>query len=121
MAEEEAALRAGVEAGERWKTIAEKLPGRSGEAAQFHARWLGIERSEKQVHVAWTEAEDEEIRAGVAVGENTAESAKRLPGRTLVAVQARRVGLREGERRVREHWTEAEDAALREGFASGKT
>jgi hypothetical protein len=73
------------------------------------------------VHVAWTEAEDEEIRAGVATGENTAEIAKRLPGRTLVDVQARRVGLREGERRVREHWTEAEDAALREGFASGKT
>jgi hypothetical protein len=39
----------------------------------------------------------------------------------MMAVQARREGLREGERRVVERWTEAEDAALREGFESGKT
>jgi hypothetical protein len=88
---------------------------------RHRARTLGIERSEKRVHVAWTEAEEEEIRAGVAAGETIEEIAKRLPGRTLRAVEDRRAALREGERPVVERWTGAEDAALREGFESGKT
>jgi hypothetical protein len=118
---EDAEIRAGVEGGESWKSIAEKLPGRDGNMVRHRAERLGIERSEKQVHVAWTEAEDEEIRAGVAAGEMTKAIAKRLPGRTLPAVESRRAALREGERPVVERWTEAEDAALREGFASGKS
>jgi hypothetical protein len=124
-AEEDAMLRAGVEAGESWKSIAERLPGRNGDMAKERAKRLGIERSEKKVLVAWTEAEDEEIRAGVAAGETTEEIAKRLPGRTLDAVRHRRKALRDslGEQgeSVREPWTEAENAALREGFASGKS
>jgi hypothetical protein len=124
-AEEDAMLRAGVEAGESWKSIAEKLPGRNGEMARHRARQLEIERSEKRVFVAWTEAEDGEIRAGVAAGERSAQIAKRLPGRTLEAVKHRRRVLRDslGEQgeSVRQLWTEAEDAALREGFASRKS
>jgi hypothetical protein len=120
-ADEDATLRAGVEAGEPWKTIAATLPGRTACASKDRAKMLGIERSEKQVHVAWTEAEDAEIRAGVAAGEATAEIAKRLPGRTLRAVELRRAALREGEPPVAERWTEAEDAALREGFESRKS
>jgi transposase len=84
------------------------------------ARQLGLERGQKQVQVAWTEAEEEVIRKGVAAGETCAQIAERLPGRTLLAVKARRVALREGAR-VKERWTEAEDAALREGLASGKS
>jgi hypothetical protein len=118
---EDEEIRAGVEAGERWETIAEKLPGRKWTMARDRARWLGIERSEKQVQIAWTEAEDEEIRAGIAAGETTEAIAKRLPGRTLNAVGIRRIRLGEGGHRVVERWTEAEDAALREGFKSGKT
>jgi sugar phosphate isomerase/epimerase len=134
-AEEDATLRAGVEAGAPWETIAEKLPNRTVQASRYRARQLGIERSEKKVFVAWTEAEDEEIRAGVAAGERNAEIAERLPGRTMGAVEGRRTRLLKGERTldalrdslreqgesVREFWTEAEDAALREGFASGKS
>jgi hypothetical protein len=119
-ADEDATLRAGVEAGEGWKTIAEKLPGRNEATTRLRANLLGIERSEGRVHIAWREAEDEEIRAGVAAGETTAEIAKRLPGRTLKAVETRRAVLGEGGY-VKERWTEAEDAALREGFESGKT
>jgi hypothetical protein len=124
-AEEDATLRAGVEAGEPWKTLAERLPSRTVQASRYRASQIGIERSEKQVHVAWTEAEDEEIRAGVAAGETNEEIAKRLPGRTLDAVKHRRTALRdslrgEGES-VTEPWTEAENAALRKGFASGKS
>jgi hypothetical protein len=118
-AEETTTLRAGVAAGESWETIAGKLPGRNWCMAKHRARWLGIERSEKQVPVAWTEAEDAEVRAGVAAGETTAAIAGRLPGRTVNAVRKRRAALREGERPVVERWTEREDAALREGFESG--
>jgi hypothetical protein len=120
-ADEDAMLRAGVEAGESWKSIAGKLPRRTGEMARHRAGQLRIERREKRVVVAWTAAEDEEVRAGVAAGETTAKIAGRLPGRTLVAVEIRRAALKEGERRVLERWTEREDAALREGFASGKS
>jgi hypothetical protein len=119
-ADEDARLRAGVEAGESWNTIAGELPGRNGVMAKERARRLKIERGEKQVQVAWTEAEDAEIRAGVAAGETTKEIATKLPGRTLSAVEARTSRLRE-DGGVRERWTEAEDAALREGFASGKS
>jgi hypothetical protein len=118
---EDATLRAGIEAGECWSRIAEKLPGRNGDMVRLRAERLGIERGEKQVHVPWTEAEDEGIRAGVIAGEATTEIAKRLPGRTLAAVERRRTALREGERRVVERWTEAEDAALREAFGARKS
>jgi hypothetical protein len=47
--------------------------------------------------------------------------AEQLPGRSVWAVQDRKTVLKEGERPVREHLTEAEDAALRGGFESGKT
>jgi hypothetical protein len=120
-ADEDATLRAGVEAGEPWETIAETLPGRTAHASRDRASRLGIERREKQVHVAWTEGEDEEIRAGVAAGQTTKEIATRLPGRTADAVEARRTRLLKSERPVVERWTEGEDAALREGFASGKS
>jgi hypothetical protein len=46
-AEEDATLRAGVEAEESWKTISERLPGRSGEMARLRASGLGMERAEK--------------------------------------------------------------------------
>jgi hypothetical protein len=117
--DEDTALRAGVEAGQTWKAIAESLPGRTAYAAEFHAIRLGLKRGNAKVIVVWTEAEDEEIRAGVAAGEATAEIAKRLPGRTLGAVKQRRTALRAGEP-CSERWTEAEDAALRESLASGK-
>jgi hypothetical protein len=84
------------------------------------ARRLAIERSDKPVRLAWTEAEDGEIRAGVAAGKTTKEIAKKLPGRTPGAVECRRTALLKDERPVVERWTEAEDAALREGFESGK-
>jgi hypothetical protein len=119
-ADEDATLWAGVESGELWETIAATLPGRTTYASKDRARVLGIERSEKRVFVAWTEAEDGEIRAGVAAGETTEEITKKLPGRTLRAVQARRAALKEGEH-VRQFWTAAEDAALRAALASGKT
>jgi hypothetical protein len=80
----------------------------------------GFEGSEKQVHVPWTEAEDEEVRAGVAAGLAAAEIAKRLPGRTLMAVQTRKTPLGVGQQ-VKERWTQAEDAALRNGFEPGKS
>jgi hypothetical protein len=98
-ADEDATLRAGVESGESWETIAAALPGRTLYASKGRARTLGLERSEKRVFAAWTEAEDGEIRAGVEADETTA--------------------LEEGE--VKQRWTEAEDAALREGFESGKS
>jgi hypothetical protein len=65
------------------------------------------------------EAEDEEIRAGVASGATMAEITERLPSRALDAVRVRRASLRvrEGPRA----WAEAEDASLREGFESGKS
>jgi hypothetical protein len=119
-ADEDATLRAGVEAGEGWETIAETLPGRTAAASRTRAAQLGIERSEKQVHVAWTEAEDEELRAGAAAGETVQELAKRLPGRTPNAVAIRRFLLGGNKLPVAERWTETEDTALREGFASGK-
>jgi hypothetical protein len=119
-ADEDATLRAGVEVGESWEAIAEKLPGRNGDMVMERARRLKIARSEKQLRVAWTEAEDEEVRTGVAAGETTEEIAKRLPRRTLDAVEHRRTRLLKGRRPVAERWTEGEDAALREGFASGK-
>jgi hypothetical protein len=120
-ADEDATLRAGVEAGESWETIAGKLPGRTADASENRAQRLKLERREKKVFVSWTEAEDEEIRAGVAAGERNAQIAERLPGRTLDAVESRRTKLLKGQRSVAERWTEAEDAALREGFESGKT
>jgi hypothetical protein len=114
-----------VAAGESWKAIAEKLPGRCGDKAMARAKRLGLKRGEQQVEVGWREAEDEIIRAGVAAGEGSAEIAERLPGRTMKAVEHRRtalkIGVGRGEPRVCEPWTEAEDAALRESFASGKT
>jgi hypothetical protein len=119
-ADEDAAIRAGIEAGESWKTIADRLPGRNGDVVRHRARRLGLERTEKQVYIAWTEAEDAEIRAGVAAGETNAQIAERLPGRTVDAVTHRRVRM-EDPPRVQERWTEAEDAALREGFGSGKS
>jgi hypothetical protein len=116
---EKATLRAGVEARESWVRIAERLPGRSGGGTRNGAKRLGIERSKKQVSKAWTEAEEETILAGVAAGKTSSEIAKDLPGRTLDAVEKRRILLREGAP-LSKPWTEAEDAALRASFASGK-
>jgi hypothetical protein len=122
-ADEDARLRAGVEAGESWSRIVEELPGRGARAAELRAMRLKIERSEILV-IPWTEAEDGELRAGVAGGKTNEEIAARLPDRTPLAVKARRFALRgslkeQGES-VRRLWTKAEDAALRESFASGK-
>jgi hypothetical protein len=119
-AEEDATLRAGFEAGESWKAIAEQLPRRSTDLVRRRGLLLGLERGEKRVLVAWTEAEDEEIRAGVAAGETDEELAKRLPGRSQCAVEKRRLMLT-GSEHPAERWTKAEDAALREGLASGKS
>jgi hypothetical protein len=77
-------------------------------------------RRKKRSHVAWTEAEDEEIRVSVAAGETIQELANRVPGHTLDAVALRRLRLVGSKLPVGELWTEAEDMALREGFASGK-
>jgi hypothetical protein len=100
-----------------WQTIVEKLPGRTAGGSGFHARQLGLKtgKGDRRVVVAWTEAEDEEIRAGIAAGETSKAIAKKLPGRTVEAVVGRRKRLGKSGR-----WTAAEDAALREGFASGK-
>jgi hypothetical protein len=119
-ADEEATVRACVAAGEKWRAIAGKLPGRDENEVRYCATRLGLESPRERV--PWTEAEDEEIRGGAAAGESCVEIAARLPGRTLAAVKKRRseLGPKEGEGRVTERWTEAEDAALREGFASGK-
>jgi hypothetical protein len=92
-------------------------PGRTAEGSRHRATQLGWER---KIRVAWTEAEDEEIRAGVAAGETIQELAKRLPSRTPDAVARQRLRLVGCKLPVTERWTEAEDAALREGFASGK-
>jgi hypothetical protein len=112
-------IRAGLEAKESWQTTADELPGRSIQAAKQRAD--RNRRRGKRVHVRWMAADDEVVRAGVAAGETSEKITERLPGRTLCAVQTRRVVLREGERRAVERWTEAEDAALRASFRSGKS
>jgi hypothetical protein len=119
--DEDTTLRAGVDAGESWDTIAGKLPGRTALASKGRARLLGIEPRGKRVVVAWTEAEDEEVRAGMAAGETVKKIAERLPGRTLAAVKHRRTQLGNDQLGVSERWTEEEDGALREGFKLGKT
>jgi hypothetical protein len=88
-ADEDAMLRAGVEAGESWKSIAEKLPGRTVYALTARAALLEIERSEKRVLVAWTGAEDAALREGFASGKSWKEIAKEFPGRTQDAVEMR--------------------------------
>jgi hypothetical protein len=126
-ADEEMRLRVGLEGGESWQAIAAGLPGRTAYGSEHRARQLGLERETPPMVVeAWTEAEDEVIRAGVAAGEATNEIAKRLPGRTPSALASRRVVLgerpvTEGELRVLQRWTDAEDAALRECFESGRS
>jgi uncharacterized protein YabN with tetrapyrrole methylase and pyrophosphatase domain len=116
---EEDELRAGVAAGETSEEIAKRLPGRTLAAVQYHRR--AMREGDRRVVERWTEAEEAELRAGVAAGETSEEIAKRLPERTLAAVQHRRRAMEEFDRRVVERWTEAEDAALREGFAAGKS
>jgi hypothetical protein len=120
-ADEDTTLRVGVEAGESWKALAEKLPGRTVVESKSRAKVLGMERRGRSVVVAWTEAEDEEVRAGIAAGETVKEIAGRLPGRTLPAVMDRRLRLLDNQPRVLKRWTEAEVAVLREGIEAGKT
>jgi hypothetical protein len=117
--DEDAAIRAGLEAGKSWKEIWEGLPGRTFFATQARGWRLGLQH--REAGAEWTADEDATIRAGVAAGETTAEIAKKLLGRTLDAVGHRRTGLLKGAGRAAERWTEAEDAALREGFGSGKS
>jgi hypothetical protein len=123
-AEEDATVRAGVEAGESWDAIVERLPGRNGRMARYRASRLGVGRGEKRVVVAWTEAESAGTRAGVAVGETSGKIAERLPGRTVAAVRLRRAALKEGERRVFGHferWTEVEDEKIRAAITAGES
>jgi hypothetical protein len=65
---EDEVLRAGVEAGESWGTITEKLPGRNKQMVRGRALRLGIERRGKKVHVSGTEAEDDFFPSGSGCG-----------------------------------------------------
>jgi hypothetical protein len=115
--EEDAALRASLEAEEPWKTVAEKLPGRTSERTRARARRLQVERSEKRVCLAWTEAEDEELRAGFEAGESWKTIAEeRLVGRSedTTGWRGRTLGLRRASEKGRfvVAWTDAGGAEV---------
>jgi hypothetical protein len=123
--DEEATLRRSVEAGDSWASVSALLPGRTAIACKTRAQVLGISRGQRRKSDrranAWTPAEDEVIRAGIAAGETSSEIAERLPDRTLKAVEGRRFLVKgKAEPRVTNQWTQAEDSALREGFALGR-
>jgi hypothetical protein len=114
---EDGEVRAGIAAGLATAEIAKRLPGRTLGAVRV--RRSALREGACRVMERWTEAENEQVRAGVAASETTAEIAERVPGRTQDAVEHRRATLKLG-RRV-ELWTETEDGLLRADFASGKT
>jgi hypothetical protein len=125
--EEEALIRAGVEARERWRRIAEGLPGRTVGAVRLRGRGLGLRLRETKkvaeaVFTPWTAAEDDAIRAGVAAGEDPAEIAGRLPGRhgRMTRTRALQLGLKCGAL-VSPRWKAAEDEAVRSGVAAGES
>jgi hypothetical protein len=100
---------------------AERLPGRALVAEQ--QRRAALRAGDHRVP-QWTEAEDAAIREGCESGKTWKAIAGGLPGRTAEAVEKRGrdgLGLKHRVADGKGRWTEAEDAALREGFESGKT
>jgi hypothetical protein len=84
----------------------------TGREDSLQQRSTWPKKGARRVRECATEAEDEEVGAGVAVSETTAEIAEGVPGRSPKAVQSRRVTLMKGE-----HPVAADEAAFRESLA----
>jgi hypothetical protein len=113
---EERFLRAAAEAGVPGGEIARRL-GRTPAAVRRRRERLGATRPRPR---RYTPVEDALIASAVAAGDPLAPLAERL-GRSegALRLRARSLGLVEASRRQR--WTTAEDDALRDAYAAGRS